>query len=86
MKRLPVDVATLPTSSVDELVRSDAAEGPLPSRRGPLDKRPPLPTTDPLGGGLSSTLTTPAPLAALGEGIVDAYRGDSQTVLLKRGA
>ena len=39
-----------------------------------------------LGGGLSNPLTTPAPLAALGEGIVDAYRGEFFTVLLKRGA
>ena len=39
-----------------------------------------------LGGELSSDVTTPAPLAALGEGIVDAYRGYSFTVLLKRGA
>ena len=28
-----------------------------------------------LGGGLSNPLTTPTPLAALGDGIVDAYRG-----------
>ena len=39
-----------------------------------------------LGGGLADPLTTPAPLAALGEGIVDAYRGVYHTVLLKRGA
>ena len=39
-----------------------------------------------LGGGLSNPLTTPAPLAALGEGIVDAYRGAYHTVLLGRGA
>eukprot|EP01046_Picozoa_sp_COSAG06_P072431 COSAG06_NODE_21189_length_766_cov_1.707646_1_plen_111_part_00 len=39
-----------------------------------------------LGGGLANPLTTPAPLAALGGGIVDAYRGYYHTVLLKRGA
>jgi hypothetical protein len=39
-----------------------------------------------LGAGLADQLTAPAPLAALGEGIVDAYRGYSHTVLPKRGA
>ena len=41
---------------------------------------------DQLGGGLPDPLTTPAPLAALGGGIVDAYRGGYRTVLLERGA
>jgi hypothetical protein len=39
-----------------------------------------------LGAGLADQLTTPAPLAALGEGIADAYRGRYHAVLLKRGA